>query len=85
MGVQNITTGQKLLSILTEEIKRVGEAQAARPLNGGEIANLERLTKMYHILMTEDRDSQKALGGLSEKELSELAGEEPDSGTDTAE
>jgi hypothetical protein len=67
-----------------EEIRRLAEAQAARPLNGGEIANMERLTKMYHILMTEDRDSQKSMGGLSEAELSELAGES-ESGTDTTE
>ena len=84
MSAKSITTGQQLLAILMEEIRRLAEAQAARPLNGGEIANMERLTKMYHILMTEDRDSQKSMGGLSEAELSELAGES-ESGTDTAE
>ena len=84
MSAKSITTGQQLLAILMEEIRRLAEAQAARPLNGGEIANMERLTKMYHILMTEDRDSQKSMGGLSEAELSELAGES-ESGTDTTE
>ena len=84
MSAKSITTGQQLLAILMEEIRRLAEAQAARPLNGGEIANMERLTKMYHILMTEDRDSQKSMGGLSEAELSELAGES-ESGADTAE
>jgi hypothetical protein len=85
MGVTDILTGQKLMEIVALEVRRLAEAQAAGPLNGGQVQNLERIVKTFHVLKCEDREAQKALGGLTENELLELAGEELDGSADTTE
>jgi len=82
MAVTDILTGQKLMEIVALEVQRLAEAQAAGPLNGGQVQTLERIVKTFHVLKCEDREAQKAMGGLTEAELSELAGEELNSSTD---
>jgi len=83
MAVKDILVNQQLLAILDTEVSRIAEFQREGELNGGRIANLEKLTKMFHTLRCEERESEKSLGKLSEKELLELADESSDSDNTT--
>ena len=73
MSVTSIMVGAQLLSLLSEEVRRLAKRQDAGTLSGGDVQALERLTKMYHTLQCESRDAEKGISRLSEEDLLELS------------
>ena len=73
MSLIDITTGAELMEIVAEETRRLHQRQLAGILTGGDHQAMERLAKTFHILRTEERDSEKGLGKMSDADLEKLA------------
>lgn len=86
MKTKDLLTSEMIRDLVHTEVNRMKHLQSTKEggLDGGDIAKLEKIAKIYSILAADQRESLKSgLGHLDDGDLELLAGELADEGTAT--